>query len=421
MARNRPGRLEADDLAALLPPAVKDPASSFRLCAALILGVLYLAFILVWKLPRTTTFEAWIIAFAVVGLILKLNSARLSWLIYEVAEDRHTRSFLYYNPDLEKHSTQAQHIEPGDLVSIEKQNDETSTSRIENAIRPRLVLALQTSASGRINLGLMRCQPDPVAPDERYILYKTSSAPNLRYDRKLAGSTAKALTELMRLVPYGEAIKEKVLVDSLTKERRNTDLAVRHALRIAAFVGFITREQSYGHIIEFLKVLSRPRTGGHPSCRIQLTELGFLWIHSATFDPPGSGQLPSIIYQGVNQVGNSYVNQGSVGAMGDKAAIHDSTLNQANYGTYSTNTQLLASELAKLTSTLKNVATDPNHFHALGDLAAAQLAAQKGDGPAATTHLAKLGNATKWILDAATLIAVPVAVAAIKEALHLPG
>lgn len=91
-----------------------------------------------------------------------------------------------------------------------------------------------------------------------------------------------------------------------------------------------------------------------------------------------------------------------------------------NEGVSSAQTEALARELAELTATLRTLATDPSHYHALGNLTSARLAAGKGDVSTAVTHLSKLGKAAKWVLDIATSLGISVAVSAIKEALHLP-
>jgi hypothetical protein len=414
----RPGRLDAADLAELLPPTVKNPSSAFRVQAAVILGVLYVTFILLLRIPKTTTFEAWIIALALVLLVLKLNSTRLSWLISEVVgAHRYTKSLMTYNPDSEAQPTQASRIEPGDAICLKLEREETSDLSL-----PYLVMALQMRSSGRLDLGLMQCHHlESVDPDARYLRYQSSPTPDRQNDRRSAESTGKTLIELISIVPYGKSIKENLLVKQLRAAGRTSDIEIRQAMRISLFVGFIARHPSRSYILEFFKVFSKARTGGHPSCNIELTELGLLWINSATLDVSDGTPSSTTIYQGgVHQLGNNYTSHGPVGAMGENNVVQESHITQNNEGISSAQTETLARELAELTATLRTLATDPTHYHALGDLASAQLAAGKGDIPTAVTYLSKLGKAGKWVLDVAASLGIPVAVSAIKEALHLP-
>jgi hypothetical protein len=61
-------------------------------------------------------------------------------------------------------------------------------------------------------------------------------------------------------------------------------------------------------------------------------------------------------------------------------------------------------------------ATDADHFVALGSLAAAEKAAQIGDGPKALEHLKSAGA---WVWDIGTKIGIGVATAAAKSALGI--
>jgi hypothetical protein len=76
----------------------------------------------------------------------------------------------------------------------------------------------------------------------------------------------------------------------------------------------------------------------------------------------------------------------------------------------------LARELDALRSAMRSQASDTEHDIAIGAIAAAGVAAAKGDGP---TALAKLKDAGKWAFDVATKIGVSVAAAALKTALGI--
>ena len=77
-------------------------------------------------------------------------------------------------------------------------------------------------------------------------------------------------------------------------------------------------------------------------------------------------------------------------------------------------TESLAMELARLRAELEVQATDDRYKYADAAIRAAQLAAQGDDGPAALSHLARVG---KWVLPVATKIGTTVAAAAIKAAM----
>jgi hypothetical protein len=76
----------------------------------------------------------------------------------------------------------------------------------------------------------------------------------------------------------------------------------------------------------------------------------------------------------------------------------------------------LTNELTLLRSALVEQASEPDHFIALGEVAAAEKAAGSGDGPNALQHLK---NAGAWVWDVATKIGVGVATAAAKNALGI--
>jgi hypothetical protein len=91
-------------------------------------------------------------------------------------------------------------------------------------------------------------------------------------------------------------------------------------------------------------------------------------------------------------------------------------INQKWQSLPSQDTAELARELALLRAELKARATEPEQDLEIAEIAAAQVAAQKNDGPTALKHLAKAG---KWALDVATTIGTNIAVAAIRAAAGL--
>lgn len=108
---------------------------------------------------------------------------------------------------------------------------------------------------------------------------------------------------------------------------------------------------------------------------------------------------------------------GQAGAVGPGSHAHDMAFNQIWKQTGDAiDLSVLASELPELRSKLKEEATDAEHDAAIGEVASAEVAAKKGDGPAVMEHLAKAG---KWAFEVATKIGVTVSAAALKTALGL--
>jgi hypothetical protein len=77
----------------------------------------------------------------------------------------------------------------------------------------------------------------------------------------------------------------------------------------------------------------------------------------------------------------------------------------------------LAAELALLKAELKKLATDVEHEFSVANVAAAEIAAKKGDAEGSIKYLKAAG---KWALDTATKIGTQVAVKAIESAISAP-
>ena len=105
------------------------------------------------------------------------------------------------------------------------------------------------------------------------------------------------------------------------------------------------------------------------------------------------------------------------GAVGPNSHAHDMTFNQIwNQSGSKIDTKQLASELTQLRSALTKEASEPDHFVALGEVAAAEKAATADDGPTALQHLKKAGA---WVWDIGTKVGIGVATAAAKTALGI--
>lgn len=111
------------------------------------------------------------------------------------------------------------------------------------------------------------------------------------------------------------------------------------------------------------------------------------------------------------------VSGGQVGVIGDNAHAHDMTFQQVwNQSASQIDLAVLANELAALRQALKDAAQSAEHDAAVGEVAAAETAAKKGDGPSV---LERLKSAGEWVLDVAVQKSLAMAVTALKTALEV--
>src|SRR5207244_9957922 len=116
-----------------------------------------------------------------------------------------------------------------------------------------------------------------------------------------------------------------------------------------------------------------------------------------------------------NISGDKNVVGGSAGLVGGRGhQIHDIAWNQIQS---TTDLPALAGELAKLRQALLSSAKSAPESAAVGAVAQAEIAAEKGDGPSALRFLKQAGT---WALETAKEIALKTAATAIRAALRLP-
>jgi len=124
-----------------------------------------------------------------------------------------------------------------------------------------------------------------------------------------------------------------------------------------------------------------------------------------------------IVNGGDNIMRDKYDISGQAGAVGPDSQARDITFNQMwRDQSQNINLPILAQELARLRSALRQEACSPEHDIAMGDVANAEIAAKDGDGPKVLEHLRAAG---KWALSCAEKIGTGVVVAAIKTALGI--
>ena len=115
-------------------------------------------------------------------------------------------------------------------------------------------------------------------------------------------------------------------------------------------------------------------------------------------------------------MGDKYT-AGQVGAMGPQAHAHDVNFHQVNAQQLGyLDLQTLAAELATLRREMQRTAVEAEQAIAIGQIAAAEAAAQKGDANGVSGHLKSAG---KWAFDVATKVGVSVASEAIKKSLGM--
>lgn len=128
----------------------------------------------------------------------------------------------------------------------------------------------------------------------------------------------------------------------------------------------------------------------------------------------GTGDLNT---SGGFSMGDKYT-VGQAGAVGPQSHAHDISFTQVwNQSGSDINLPALKDDLAVLRAAMKSEAKEPEEDIAVAEVASAEVAASKGDGPKALEHLAKAG---RWALKVATTIGTTVAAAAIQAALGLP-
>jgi hypothetical protein len=120
---------------------------------------------------------------------------------------------------------------------------------------------------------------------------------------------------------------------------------------------------------------------------------------------------------GTFHMGETY-SPGQAGAIGPGATASQIAFQQAwNQLQGSTKVEELARELGALLTAMRSAAREPEHELSIGAIAAAEAAANEGDGGRTLEYLKKAGP---WALDVATTIGVNIASSALKGSLAVP-
>lgn len=117
----------------------------------------------------------------------------------------------------------------------------------------------------------------------------------------------------------------------------------------------------------------------------------------------------TVIMGDQKSVGQGFIQEG------DHAKAYDMTFQQVwNQSAPQIDLAALVSELATLRQALKGAAKTAEHDAAIGEVAMAETAAKKGDGPSV---MQRLKSAGQWVLDVAIQKGLTMAVTALKSAL----
>jgi hypothetical protein len=117
------------------------------------------------------------------------------------------------------------------------------------------------------------------------------------------------------------------------------------------------------------------------------------------------------------EMGDKYNIKGQTGAVGPGAQAHDINFNQVwNQVSSDIDLKQLEGDLSQLRQAMKKEAETLEHDTAVGEIAAAEVAAQANKGPKALEHLKKAG---KWAFSVAENIGTTIAAEALKKAMGL--
>jgi hypothetical protein len=130
----------------------------------------------------------------------------------------------------------------------------------------------------------------------------------------------------------------------------------------------------------------------------------------------GKNQAMQISIGELNMGDNYTASQ--VGALGPQAHAHNMSFHQVSaHQLGQIDMRTLAVELAALRHEMGQAATEPEQAITIGQIAAAEIAAKRGD---LSSVVCQLKSAGKWAFDVATKIGVNVASEAIKKSMGLP-
>jgi hypothetical protein len=234
-------------------------------------------------------------------------------------------------------------------------------------------------------------------------------------------------TERRRLSYYALSLPEFAIPNTVTftdprSPREYRKSVVRDDQR-NRFVLYLECRSSHG-LFDFLLNVDfeiNPNAFARASFRDETTsEYGFHDAYECLLDPTQQVVVQQFFGEGNRgdiHMSNDRYEVGQAGAVGPGSHAENVVFSQIwNKSEKQIDVKELASELAFLREGLAKLASEPDHFVALGEVAAAEKSAGNGDGAGALQHLKKVGG---WVWSTAATIGIGVATAAAKCALGL--
>ena len=391
---------------------------------------------------------------AVLIAVLPLNNEALMWILSEL--NRHYWGAARISPSIGENErpTSPKSIEVGDYIRIVEGNRPTGIQGasqtqfhsqgyvLEGQLQTaepvisqqpknspayyRVIAKLVSPDTGRVWLAMFGREyydPDPADFYNQHFRRKVAVPGVLKDQVPQVEKVALALEDLINLLwESDKAVSEKTLGYQLIDELHHDPSVARLAIRFAESGWLIGRKcRKIYFMAEQLKIFNRKTiVTGHENCRIYLAESGRMWkLAGSDYRKTELPELKGTV------MGDYNLNLGVAGSIGRENEVHANITNSQWKNGPSLNAKDLAHELAVLRAELRRQSTSPEQDLAIAGVASALLAAEKGDTAGATSDLTNLGSHTapirKWIVDTATAIGVPLAVATIKHAwLHLP-
>lgn len=456
MAKIEGTRLEAQEITRVLP------ATEVYDCSIIYLGKIALAIILIFlglyagtKLGLTSWLKA-CIAWSVAAVIafLPLNNEAIMWMLAELNSRIWSPVRTPLRFDGNDRITSPKSIEVGDYIRVVegggsanlwgvnphgvhsqefpfesrvKVSGQSAGLRKQDASAYHRVIAkLVSPDSGRVWIGVFGSDyhdTDPADPNYMYYRRKTAPPGISKKRNPQAEKVARALGDLIDLLCESpKVVREKTLGRQLVTQFHHDPSVVRIAFRVAESGWLIDRRcRRASLLIEHLRILNRKAViTGHVNCSIYLTHLGRMWrLAGSDYRKVEFPEMNGTV------MGDYNINFGTAGSIGRDNKVHARITGAEWKNLQDVDMRVLAQELGVLRAELRRQETSAEQDPAVAEVALAMLAAEKGDAAEVAANLSKLGSRAapirKWIVDTATSIGVPLAVATIKQIwLHMP-
>jgi hypothetical protein len=417
--------IEAPKLAAL---GARLAAATLSILASVMVVIFASALL---QFPQWLAFSLLAIAAPVGYLSFRyLNVERFLWLESELIDEPGALPYSStINLSGEHRIVSAAQVEVGDFICATAEIGDSNIAAAGHSPSPtsleqhkryhRVIAKVRMNNSRRITIiTLGREHPYVEDPDdENFYLVRAQPQPS-----KLARTTispenvAKALTDLINLVPSDQSpISECSVSSRLINDFGNAPEYTRLAVGIAKSGGLIRRRRRISYLLEAIAVYSKSTRSGHSSCMIYATESGLIWKCAAHIEPDYIN-----LNEGARGMGDTFINHGVAGSMGHDNTVANEITNPKWKSEHNPDIEMLARQLQTLRTALNTATdTDPDQDVAIAQVASAQVAAQKGDFPGMMARLGQIGPAAKWVLDIARSIGISLAIASIKESLHI--